>query len=301
MPKSRNRPQLHFSVSPWMSKKQKLNGTSETEATPCYEEVFIDLDPKRQREGKTPSQTPSPRLDKATSQSETVDSPECVAEPHLRGGVASEWMTKPSNPEEMEHHWEKSFSKPGNLLCSDSNDGASSDDATVEPETMEMIGECHLVFLDSGHLTGRFIEHGISRKPTFGIIGRELLSKSDCMRDDDWKLLRLTFINFNPRRELTTFVEKKGGDSAILSPVDSLQPDEMTGLSQEDQRLLLKEKKVEVWFGCSVIKCDSDAQGYVRRFHPKLAGKDVLVNIGELRVVNMDRNFANECSDVDGF
>lgn len=162
-------------------------------------------------------------------------------------------------------------------------------------------GVGYIVFLPSGGLTGHFIEYGSKRG--IGLFGNEVLKKLECMRDDDWKLVRLHLVNHATQERHTTLVEKCGGDAARFSNPSNLGEEELEALEGDDHTLLSERLGADVTFSCSVIKSDGDAQQHIRRYHPSLGHiTGATVNIGEMEILRLPSRFmATSNSDIPDF
>lgn len=161
-------------------------------------------------------------------------------------------------------------------------------------------GICHIVFLPSGGLTGHFIEYDSNKG--IGLYGNEVLTKLECMRDDDWKLIRLHLIDHASQERHTTLVEKCGGDSARFSNVSRLEDIELEALEGDDQILLLEGLGAEVTFSCSVIKSDGDAQQHIQRYHTSLGHvAGAIVNIGEMEILRLPSRLIATKPNTPGF
>nr|VDD26464.1 unnamed protein product [Brassica oleracea] len=126
----------------------------------------------------------------------------------------------------------------------------------------------------------------------YGLHGTELACETECSRGEDYRLMKLTIIDYNSKKEQTVVVECKGHDAARINDVEHAhgqQADELNiktylvcviGLVEEKHG----KKKVSVSFECETLKADQAAEDHIRQFMPKLAGLDAVINIGPMKI-----------------
>ncbi|KAM3394690.1 putative protein isoform X1 [Capsicum galapagoense] len=161
-----------------------------------------------------------------------------------------------------------------------------------EMEGKVMEGVASIALIENGSISGHFIHllHSIC----YGIHGTEMVCERECSRGEDYRLMKLTIIDYNRKRERDVIVECKGHDAARINNVDHAhgwEDDVVNMLDKKDQK-----HKILVSFECETLKAGKAAEYHINKFMPKLAGTDAVVNIGKMRIVGLD----NEDATGDG-
>ncbi|XP_068336121.1 uncharacterized protein [Pyrus communis] len=151
-------------------------------------------------------------------------------------------------------------------------------------EAME--GVASIALLPCGSLSGHFIRRQDSVNVCFGLQGTELACEKECSRGEDYRLIKLAIIDFNRKKEKVVVVECRGHDAARLQSIDHAHgwEEDVVDLV-EDQH---GKNKVLVSFNCETLKSDAAAEDHIRKFLPKLAGLDAVVNIGRMTISGLD-------------
>ncbi|KAK9812742.1 hypothetical protein WJX72_002899 [[Myrmecia] bisecta] len=136
---------------------------------------------------------------------------------------------------------------------------------------------CYLAFLPDGRLSGHMVDSRTHK--TYGVLGMEVWSERECMRDAEWKLLQISVINFDSQEEVRLLAERTGGDAAKLHA-----PVEPHGVEEE----LLQEcsegcdAAACLDFTCDTIMADKAAEAHLHRFNRSLCRQDAVVNQGHM-------------------
>ncbi|ANM64827.1 hypothetical protein AtNW77_Chr3g0190511 [Arabidopsis thaliana] len=154
-------------------------------------------------------------------------------------------------------------------------------------------GVASIALLPCGTISGHFIQ--MPSSICYGLHGTELACETECSRGEDYRLIKLTIIDYNRKKEQTVVVECKGHDAARINDVEHAHG-EYDYLSlerwEEDVIGLVEEKhgkkKVSVSFECETLKADEAAEDHIRQFMPKLAGLDAVINIGPMKISGLD-------------
>ncbi|XP_027109311.2 uncharacterized protein [Coffea arabica] len=147
-----------------------------------------------------------------------------------------------------------------------------------------MEGVASIALLPSGSISGHFIQ--LPNSLCLGLCGTELACERECSRGEDYRLIRLTVIDFNSGREKDMVVECRGHDAARMCNVDHAH------WWEKDVVCMLEPKegnyKVIISFECETLKADEAAEDHIKKFMPKLAGIDAVVNIGWIKMFGLD-------------
>ncbi|CAF1920481.1 hypothetical protein YC2023_019854 [Brassica napus] len=92
----------------------------------------------------------------------------------------------------------------------------------------------------------------------YGLHGTELACETECSRGEDYRLMKLTIIDYNATMPLGLMML-----SMLMGVI---------GLVEEKHG----KKKVSVSFECETLKADQAAEDHIRQFMPKLAGLDAV-------------------------
>uniref|UniRef100_M4E9D1 Uncharacterized protein n=1 Tax=Brassica campestris TaxID=3711 RepID=M4E9D1_BRACM len=133
-------------------------------------------------------------------------------------------------------------------------------------------GVASIALLPCGSISGHFIHTPLSI--CYGLHGTELACETECSRGEDYRLIKLTIIDYNSKKEQTVVVECKGHDAARINNVEHAHgwEEDVIGLVEQKHG----KKKVSVSFECETLKADKAAEDHIRQFMPKLAGLDAV-------------------------
>ncbi|KAL6907538.1 hypothetical protein ACP4OV_002577 [Aristida adscensionis] len=153
-------------------------------------------------------------------------------------------------------------------------------------ETME--GVASIALLPSGAISGHFIR--LPDSICFGLQGTPISCERECSRGEDYRLIKLTIIDFKRKREKVVVVECRGHDAARWQNIDHLHgwEDDIVGLVEKEHG----KRKVLVSFECETLKADNDAEEHISKFMPNLSGLDAVVNIGKMTIsgINLEED-----------
>ncbi|KAJ6371271.1 hypothetical protein OIU77_001720 [Salix suchowensis] len=126
-------------------------------------------------------------------------------------------------------------------------------------ENVEVVkeGVASIALLPSGSISGHFIQ--LPHSICYGLHGSELACERECSRGEDYRLIKLTIVDFNSGKEQVVVVECKGHDAARFHNIDQAH-----GWEKD------------------TLKTTS------RSSCPKLAGLDAVVNIGRMSISGLD-------------
>ncbi|KAJ6369901.1 hypothetical protein OIU76_028206 [Salix suchowensis] len=127
-------------------------------------------------------------------------------------------------------------------------------------ENVEVVkeGVASIALLPSGSISGHFIQ--LPHSICYGLHGSELACERECSRGEDYRLIKLTIVDFNSGKEQVVVVECKGHDAARFHNID----------------------QAHGW------EKDTVAEDHIKKFMPKLAGLDAVVNIGRMSISGLD-------------
>ncbi|KAL3526576.1 hypothetical protein ACH5RR_011232 [Cinchona calisaya] len=164
-------------------------------------------------------------------------------------------------------------------------------DAAAEIGEMEgkrgnkvMEGMASIALLPSGSISGHFIQ--LPTSVCFGLHGSELPCERECSRGEDYRLIKLTITDYNSGKEKDVVVECRGHDAARICNVDHAhgwEKDIVGMLEPKDGK-----HRILVSFECETLKAEEAAEDHIKKFMPKLAGMDAVVNIGRMKIVGLD-------------
>ncbi|GMY13773.1 hypothetical protein FCV25MIE_09012 [Fagus crenata] len=149
-------------------------------------------------------------------------------------------------------------------------------------EVME--GVASIALLPCGSISGHFIQ--LPHSICYGLHGTELACERECSRGEDYRLIKLTIIDYNRKKEQTVVVECRGHDAARFHSIDHAhgwENDVVGMVEQKDGK-----NKIFVSFVCETLKAEKAAEDHIRQFMPKLAGVDAVVNIGPMSITRLD-------------
>ncbi|KAF2531780.1 hypothetical protein F2Q70_00032042 [Brassica cretica] len=82
----------------------------------------------------------------------------------------------------------------------------------------EWEGVASIALLPCGSISGHFIHTPLS--VCYGLHGTELACETECSRGEDYRLIKLTIIDYSSKKEQTVVVECKGHDAARINNVE---------------------------------------------------------------------------------
>ncbi|PUZ41854.1 hypothetical protein GQ55_9G537300 [Panicum hallii var. hallii] len=149
-------------------------------------------------------------------------------------------------------------------------------------ETME--GVASVALLPSGAISGHFIR--LPDSICYGLQGTPISCERECSRGEDYRLLKLTIIDFKSKREKVLVVECRGHDAARLQNIDHLHgwEDDIVGLVEKEHG----NQKVLLSFECETLKADKDAEDHIIKYMPNLRGLDAVVNVGKMCITGIN-------------
>ncbi|CAL4938595.1 unnamed protein product [Urochloa decumbens] len=155
-------------------------------------------------------------------------------------------------------------------------------------ETME--GVASIALLPSGAISGHFIR--LPDSICYGLHGTPISCERECSRGEDYRLIKLTIIDFKSKREKVLVVECRGHDAARLQNIDHLHgwEDDIVGLVEKEHG----NQKVLLSFECETLKADKDAEDHIIKYMPNLRGLDAVVNIGKMCITGINLNEDDE-------
>lgn len=152
--------------------------------------------------------------------------------------------------------------------------------------TME--GVASIALLPTGAISGHFIR--LPDSICYGLHGTPISCERECSRGEDYRLIKLTIIDFKSKREKVLVVECRGHDAARLQNIDHLHgwEDDIVGLVEKEHG----NQKVLLSFECETLKADKDAEDHIAKYMPNLCGLDAVVNIGKMSIsgINLDED-----------
>uniref|UniRef100_A0A6N2MXH1 Uncharacterized protein n=1 Tax=Salix viminalis TaxID=40686 RepID=A0A6N2MXH1_SALVM len=128
-------------------------------------------------------------------------------------------------------------------------------------ENVEVVkeGVASIALLPSGSISGHFIQ--LPHSICYGLHGSELACERECSRGEDYRLIKLTIVDFNAMMLL---------DSITL--IKLMAGKDTVGMVEEKHG----KKKIHVSFECETLKADKAAEDHIKKFMPKLAGLDAV-------------------------
>ncbi|XP_031286787.1 uncharacterized protein LOC116145473 isoform X1 [Pistacia vera] len=158
-----------------------------------------------------------------------------------------------------------------------------------ERERVEEVkeGVASIALLPCGSISGHFIH--VPHSICYGLHGTELSCERECSRGEDYRLIKLTVIDYNVqarKKEQAVVVECRGHDAARFHNIDHAHGWEKDVVGMVEQKH--GKNKIQVSFECETLKADKAAEDHIKQFMPKLAGMDAVVNIGRMRISGLD-------------
>ncbi|GMN42155.1 hypothetical protein TIFTF001_011363 [Ficus carica] len=157
-------------------------------------------------------------------------------------------------------------------------------------EVME--GVASIALLPCGSISGHFIQ--LPHSTCYGLQATELACERECSRGEDYRLIKLTIIDYNRKKERDVILERRGHDAARLRSIDHAHgwEKDVVGMIEEKHG----KNKIMISFDCETLKAEKAAEDHIKHFMPKLAGLDAVVNIGRMTITGLDF----EAEEVDG-
>ncbi|CAN7079980.1 unnamed protein product [Brassica oleracea var. botrytis] len=109
-------------------------------------------------------------------------------------------------------------------------------DEEREGEIEKKEGVASIAVLPCGSISGHFIHTPLS--VCYGLHGTELACETECSRGEDYRLIKLTIIDFNSKKEQTVVVECKAHDAARINNVEHAHgwEEDVIGLVEQKHR-----------------------------------------------------------------
>uniref|UniRef100_A0A2P2NY89 Uncharacterized protein LOC8258245 isoform X1 n=1 Tax=Rhizophora mucronata TaxID=61149 RepID=A0A2P2NY89_RHIMU len=145
-------------------------------------------------------------------------------------------------------------------------------------------GVASLALLPCGSISGHFIH--LPHSICYGLHGTEVACERECSRGEDYRLIKLTIIDYNSRKEQVVVVECRGHDAAQFHSIDHAHGWEKDVVDMLEEKH--GKKKISISFECETLKAEKAAEDHIKQFMPKLAGQDAVVNIGRMRISGLD-------------
>ncbi|KAI3910308.1 hypothetical protein MKW92_030304 [Papaver armeniacum] len=148
-----------------------------------------------------------------------------------------------------------------------------------------MEGIASIALLPRGSISGHFIQ--LPGSICYGLQGTELACEMECSRGEDYRLIKLTIIDYIRKKERVVVVECRGHDAARLRNVDQAHGWEKDVIGMVEKKNV--EHKISVSFDCETLKADKAAEDHIRQFMPNLVGlEDVVVNVGKMTIAGLN-------------
>ncbi|XP_071735066.1 uncharacterized protein [Rutidosis leptorrhynchoides] len=146
------------------------------------------------------------------------------------------------------------------------------DEEEVAGDELKMEGMASIALLPNGSISGHFVH--LPHSVCYGIHGTEIACERECSRGEDYRLVKLTIIDFNSKREREVVVERRGHDAARLCNVEHAHGWEKDVVNLVDKKH--QKSKIKISFECETLKADETAEEHIRRFMPNLTGMDAV-------------------------
>lgn len=156
-----------------------------------------------------------------------------------------------------------------------------------------MEGIASIALLPSGSISGHFIH--LPNSTCYGLHGTELSCERECSRGEDYRLIKLSIIDYSRKKEQVVVVECRGHDAARFQNVDHAHgwEEDVIGMVQEIKH---GNQDISVSFVCETLKSDSAAEEHLKKYMPNLAGVDAVVNIGKMSISGINFEADDEAS-----
>ncbi|KAJ3669815.1 hypothetical protein LUZ60_010139 [Juncus effusus] len=160
----------------------------------------------------------------------------------------------------------------------------------------EMEGFASIALLPNGSISGHFIR--MPDSVCYGLHGTEISCERECSRGEDYRLIKLSIIDYSSKREKVVVVECKGHDAARLQNVDHVHgwEEDIIGMVEKEN----KKENILISFECETLKAENAAEDHIRKYMPNLSGLDAVVNIGRMCISGISfKEEDNECNEKD--
>ncbi|KAI0498045.1 hypothetical protein KFK09_021286 [Dendrobium nobile] len=149
-----------------------------------------------------------------------------------------------------------------------------------------MEGLASIALLPDGSVSGHFIQ--LPHSICYGIHGSELCCERECSRGEDYRLIKLSIIDFASKKERVAVVECRGHDAARFQSIGHAHGWEEDVIGMIEQKH--GKQRISISFECETLKADNAAQEHLQKYMPNLAGVDAVVNIGRMSIsgINFD-------------
>ncbi|XP_050227195.1 uncharacterized protein LOC126676905 [Mercurialis annua] len=145
-------------------------------------------------------------------------------------------------------------------------------------------GVASIALLPCGSISGHFVQ--LPHSVCYGLHGTELACERECSRGEDYRLINLTIIDYNTGKEQGVVVECRGHDAARFNNIEHAHGWENDVVAMTEQKQ--GGRKISISFACETLKADKSAEEHIRKFMPKLAGLDAVVNIGKMKISGLE-------------
>ncbi|RZC58542.1 hypothetical protein C5167_005845 [Papaver somniferum] len=161
-----------------------------------------------------------------------------------------------------------------------------------------MEGIASIALLPCGSISGNFIQ--IPGSICYGLQGTELACEMECSRGEDYRLIKLTIIDYIRKKERVVVVECRGHDAARLRNVDQAHGWEKDVIGMVEKKNV--EHKISVSFNCETLKADKAAEDHIRQFMPNLVGlEDIVANVGKMTITGLNLEAENAKHEEETF
>ncbi|WCJ25631.1 hypothetical protein M5689_007501 [Euphorbia peplus] len=156
----------------------------------------------------------------------------------------------------------------------------------VEESNKEEVkeGVASIALLPCGSISGHFVH--LPHSICYGLHGTEISCERECSRGEDYRLIKLTIIDYTNGKEQDVIVECRGHDAARFQNIEHAHGWETDVVAMAEQKQ--GQKKISVSFACETLKSDKAAEEHIRKFMPKLSGLDAVVNIGQMKITGLN-------------
>ncbi|KAL9669909.1 hypothetical protein QQ045_007459 [Rhodiola kirilowii] len=153
-----------------------------------------------------------------------------------------------------------------------------------EAQDLVMEGVASIALLPCGSMSGHFIH--LPKSICYGLHGVELACERECSRGEDYRLIKLSIMDFSTGKEQAVVVECRGHDAARLSNIDHAHgwENDVVGMVEQKNR----KRKILVTFACETLNADEVAEDHIKQFMPKLDGLNAIVNVGRMTISGLD-------------
>ncbi|XP_042435996.1 uncharacterized protein LOC122021892 isoform X1 [Zingiber officinale] len=158
---------------------------------------------------------------------------------------------------------------------------------------MDLEGIASIALLPCGSISGHFIT--LPHSVCYGLQGTELSCERECSRGEDYRLIKLSIIDFaQNKREKVVVVECRGHDAARFKNVDHAHGWENDVVDMVEQKH--GKQEILVSFECDTLKADNAAEEHIKTYMPNLVGLDAVVNVGRMSIYGLDFEGSDESS-----